>query len=75
LFATDDRAGVTRSLESARERFAGRIEADHRIRRMDGDVLWSRVYLTPVLDPSGQAFHLLCLLEDVAETPEDRGSG
>ncbi len=70
LFDEGDRSGVTRDFASVQGAFSGRIEADRKLRRADGEALWARVTLTPVRDPSGEIIHLLCLLEDVAESTE-----
>ncbi len=71
LFDPQDRDAVFGDLGAARERFGGRVESNRRLRRIDGALVWARVLLAPVLDAAGEPYHLLCLLEDVAETPEE----
>ncbi len=70
LFADSDRQDVAADVASLTEQGAGRVKADRRLRRVGGELLRARVSLTSVLDPSGQPFHLVCLLEDVSESPE-----
>ena len=61
-----DRSGVTRDFASVQGAFSGRVEADRRLRRADGEALWARVTLAPVRDPSGEIIHLLCLVYRIA---------
>ena len=70
LFDDGDRSGITKDFSSVQGDFVGRVEADRRLLRADGEALWARVTLAPVRDPSGEIVHVLCLLEDVAETTE-----
>lgn len=70
LFEKGERGGVTRDFASAQNGSSPRVEADRRLRRVSGEALWARVIFTPVRDPVEGIVHVMCLLEDVAETSE-----
>jgi len=70
LFDEGEGVEVALALSAVQKDPGGPVEADRRLRQVGGGLLWARVTFTTVRDPEGAPFHVLCLLEDVAETSE-----